>query len=201
MVIYGASGHGKVIKAIALSLGIKVLAFTDDNYKEKSYLNIPVRSLFDTDKIVIGIGDNMIRKKVAIIYKKQWHNPLIHKTAIVAVEKSIGKGTVIMAGAVINETKIIGSHCIINTGAVVEHDCIIEDYVHISPNTTLCGGVTVGEGTHVGAGSVIIPGVTIGRWVVIGAGAVVTRNVPDDAVVVGNPARIIKYNASHENNL
>lgn len=194
MVIYGASGHGKVLKAIAGSSGIKVVAFTDDNYKEKTYLNIPLRSLVITDEILIGIGNNEIRKKVALTYKKQWHAPLIHKTAIVSVEKNIGKGTVIMAGAIVNETKTIGNHCIINTGAVVEHDCIIEDFTHISPNATVSGGVNVGEGAHVGAGSVIIPGVVIGKWSIVGAGAVVIRNVPDYAVVVGNPARIIKYN-------
>jgi len=194
MVIYGASGHGKVLNAIACSIGVKVVAFTDDNYKEKTYLEIPVRSLTDSDKIVIGIGDNATRKKVALTYKNQWHVALLHKTAIVSVTKDIGKGTVIMPGAIINETKFIGNHCIINTGVVVEHDCIIEDFVHISPNTTLSGDVTVGEGAHLGAGSVVIPGVTIGKWSIIGAGAVVIRDVPDYAVMVGNPARVIKYN-------
>lgn len=194
IVIYGASGHGKVLKAIARSVGAQVVAFIDDNYKEKFYLDIPVRSLTDSDKIVIGIGDNTIRKKVALLHKKQWHTVLTHSTAVVSVDKNIGRGTVIMAGAIVNEAKAIGEHCIINTGAVIEHDCIIEDFAHISPNATLSGGVTVGEGAHLGAGAVVIPGITIGKWSLIGAGAVVIRDVPDNAVVVGNPARIIKYN-------
>ena len=196
MVIYGASGHGKVLKAIASSIGVKVVAFTDDNYEEKSYLNIPVRSITDSDKILIGIGNNSTRKTVALAHKNKWHVALIHTTAIVSVEESIGKGTVIMAGAIVNETKAIGNHCIINTGAIIEHDCIIEDFAHISPNATLSGGVTVGEGAHLGAGAVVIPGVTIGKWSIVGAGAVVIRDVPDYAVMVGNPARVIKYTKS-----
>lgn len=193
MVIYGASGHGKVLKAIASSNDIKTKAFVDDNCKGDIYLGIPVRPLTKDDKIMVGIGNNSIRKKIATIYKKQWHTALIHNKAIVSLEGVVGLGTAIMAGVIINEAASIGSHCILNTGALIEHDCIIEDYAHVSPNVTLSGGVIVGEGAHVGAGAVVIPGITIGKWSVVGAGAVVIRDVPDYAVVVGNPARVIKF--------
>lgn len=194
MIIYGASGHGKVIKFIATSIGVTVRGFADDNYNENTYLGVPLQTIKSTDKIIVGIGDNAIRKKIAQQFMSQWHEAIIHKTAIVSLDKKIGAGTVVMAGAIINNTISIGIHCIINTGSIVEHDCIVKDYVHISPNTTLSGGVIINEGTHVGAGAVIIPGITIGKWVIIGAGAVVIRDVPDYAVVVGNPGRIIKQN-------
>jgi acetyltransferase-like isoleucine patch superfamily enzyme len=58
----------------------------------------------------------------------------------------------------------------------------------------LAGNVTVGEGSHVGIGASVIQGVVIGKWTVIGAGAVVLNDVPDYAVVVGNPGKIIKVN-------
>ena len=54
------------------------------------------------------------------------------------------------------------------------------------------GRVTIGARAFVGAGSIILPGVTIGKSAVVGAGSVVTRNVPDNSVVAGNPARIIE---------
>jgi len=54
-------------------------------------------------------------------------------------------------------------------------------------------GIVIGEDCWVGAGAVILPGVTLGRGVVVGANAVVTKNVPDYAIVAGNPARILKY--------
>jgi acetyltransferase EpsM len=76
----------------------------------------------------------------------------------------------------------------------VEHECQLGDYVHISPNSALAGDVIVGEGSHIGIGAVVIPGVKIGKWVTIGAGAVVLEDIPDFAVVVGNPGKIIKYN-------
>ncbi len=53
--------------------------------------------------------------------------------------------------------------------------------------------VRIGEGSDIGAGSVILPGVTIGRGALIGAGSVVTKDIPDFAVAVGNPAKILRY--------
>jgi acetyltransferase-like isoleucine patch superfamily enzyme len=50
----------------------------------------------------------------------------------------------------------------------------------------------------VGIGAVVIPKISIGKWVTIGAGAVIIRDVPDFAVVVGNPGKIIKYNSENE---
>jgi len=66
--------------------------------------------------------------------------------------------------------------------------------VHISPNASLAGDVYIGEGTHIGIGAVIIQGLKVGKWVTIGAGAVVINDIPDFAVVVGNPGKIKKYN-------
>ena len=76
---------------------------------------------------------------------------------------------------------------------------IIHDFCHIAINAALAGGVVVGEGSLIGAGSIILPEVSIGKWAIIGAGAVVTKDVPDYAVVYGNPAKIIRYNQSNEN--
>ena len=58
----------------------------------------------------------------------------------------------------------------------------------------MAGNVAVGEGTQIGIGAAVIQGVTIGKWATIGAGAVIIEDVPDFAVVVGNPGRVIKMN-------
>ena len=97
-----------------------------------------------------------------------------------------------MPKVVVNAAAIIGQHCIINTSAIVEHECVLEDFVHVSPNSTLCGNVKIGEGTHIGAGVTIIPGIKIGKWCTIGAGSVVVKDMPDNVVAVGNPAKVIK---------
>jgi len=56
-----------------------------------------------------------------------------------------------------------------------------------------CKPVHIGKGAWVGAGSTILPGVTVGKHAIVGAASVVTKDVPDYAVAVGNPARVIKY--------
>ena len=65
--------------------------------------------------------------------------------------------------------------------------------MHISLNASLASGVSVGVGTHIGSNAVLIPCVKIGKWVVVAAGEVILRNIPDYAVVVGNPGKKIKY--------
>ena len=195
--LFGASGHGKVIKDIIESFNGKVAAFFDDASDTNILLAVPVFTPdkvinFSKNKFIISIGDNFIRKqvskKLAVTYIS-----VVHSFATVSDSVDIKEGTVVMAGVVINTSTEIGKHCIINTNSVVEHDCKIGDFVHISPSATIAGNVAIGEGTHVGAGAIIIPNITIGKWVTIGAGAIVISDVPDYAIAVGNPAKIIKY--------
>ncbi len=198
MYIYGASGHAKVIIDIAKSNDISIDAIVDDNLQltEVSGYNV-VQSLSNELLMrgtVLAIGNNRIRKKVAEKFKGKFQNGIFHSSAILAPTVILGVGSVVMANASINAEARIGDHCIINTGATVEHECRLGDFVHISPNAALAGNVIVGEGTHIGIGSVVIPGVKIGKWVTIGAGTVVLEDIPDFAVVVGNPGKIIKYN-------
>jgi acetyltransferase-like isoleucine patch superfamily enzyme len=62
--------------------------------------------------------------------------------------------------------------------------------VVVTAQTTMVVPTWVQKGAAIGSGSVVLPGVSIGRGALIGAGAVVTRNVPDHAIVFGNPARV-----------
>lgn len=196
--LFGASGHGKVIKEIVEIEGKEVIAFLDDNPKAHDLLGISVFNTemvtnFLSEKFIISIGNNTIRKRICEKIKVNF-GKIIHKSAIISISSSIDNGTVVMAGAIINADTKIGKHCIINTSSVIEHDCVIKDFVHISPNATITGNTLIGEGTQIGAGAVIIPNLKIGKWVTIGAGAVIIKDVPDYAVVVGNPGEIIKYN-------
>lgn len=196
MILYGASGHAKVIIDILQKNNIKVSKIIDDEPKNEDIFNIPVEKGTLTEnnennKVIISIGNNEIRKKISEKYQFDYQT-IIHPSAIISKFSRIGNGTVVMANAVVNSDSEIGKHCIINTSAIVEHDCKISDFVHISPNASLAGNVEVGEGAHIGIGSCVIQGVKIGKWATIGAGAVIIRDVPDFATVVGNPGRIIK---------
>lgn len=195
MILYGASGHAKVIIDILRLTDRNVSKIIDDNPKLDEIFGIPVEKNNFTTKYdcpaIISIGDNSIRKKLSEEYNFDYQT-VKHPSAIVSEFSEIGEGTVIMANAVINPCATIGKHCIINTGAVVEHDCKISDFVHVSPNTSLAGNVEIGEGSHIGIGASVIQGIKIGKWATIGAGAVIIRDVPDFATIVGNPGKVIK---------
>ncbi|WP_140937932.1 acetyltransferase [Sphingobacterium lumbrici] len=190
--LYGAGGHAKVVAEIAEKIGYTDLIFCEDNPGAEFVLGYPVESkVVKEDNCVIAIGNNVIRKKLAVTLS----NPfvvLIHPAANISPRATIQEGTVVMAGVSINSKAMIGKHGIINTNASVDHDCILEDYVHISPNAALAGNVSVGEGTHIGIGACVIQGVKIGKWCTIGAGTVVIKDIPDGCTVVGNPGSIIK---------
>ncbi|EDP96965.1 acetyltransferase [Kordia algicida OT-1] len=196
--LFGASGHGKVVKDVATSANIVVEAFIDDYPKSENLHEVPIvmsekMTNYEANKFVISIGNNKIRKVISKKIKNDF-TTLIHKSAIISPTATIAEGTVIMNGTNINADATIGKHVIVNTAAIIEHDCQIEDFVHISPNATITGNVHIGEGSHIGAGAIIIPNITIGKWATIGAGAVIINDVPDYAVVVGNPGKIKKYN-------
>ena len=192
--LYGASGHGKVIAEIAEENGFEIRAFIDADETKTSILNYEVVHQIpaDVSNLIISIGNNSIRKKIAEENSELTYPVLIHPSATKSKRSTIKDGSVVMAGVSVNADVSIGKHCIINTNASIDHDCIIEDFVHISPNTALAGNVEVGEGTHIGIGACIIQGIKIGKWCTIGAGAVIIKDVPDGATVVGNPGKIIK---------
>lgn len=196
ILLYGASGHSKVICSILESMNINVFGIFDD-YKPLGNLNDykvigKYLNSYKTDlKIIISIGDNKTRENIS---KKVTHSfgTAIHISSKVDDLVKIDEGSVIFHNTTIQRDTQIGKHCIINTNASIDHECILEDYVQVSPSATLCGNIHVGKGTFIGANATILPNLIIGKWCVIGAGAVVTKDIPDYSMVVGNPGKIIK---------
>ena len=197
--LYGASGHAKVIIETLELEQKKVGGLIDDNPAIVGLLSYPVFQKFpasfdvEKDGLIVSIGGNAIRKKIVTQLNALFFQS-IHPSVNLSKSALLGVGTVIMAGVCVNADAKIGNHVILNTNSSIDHDCWIDDFAHISPNVALAGHVSVGEGTHIGIGACVVQGVKIGKWVTIGAGAVIIKDVPDFAVVVGNPGRIIKYN-------
>jgi acetyltransferase EpsM len=193
--IYGASGHASVVLDSLLSQGKSLFYIIDDNPKITSLLNFEVHQthLAKPIQTILAIGNNYTRQKLSQELDLKY-TTTHHKTALISSYSHIQEGSVVFAHAVINANSNIGKHCIINTSAIIEHDCTVQDFVHISPNATLCGGVTVGELSQVGAGAIVNPGLRIGKNSIIGSGAVVTKDIPDNSIAVGSPAKVIKTN-------
>lgn len=195
MLLYGASGHAKVVNSILRATGQEVTAIFDDDLGKKNLGDIPVVGVYDPDfqpaaPLIISIGYNDIRRKVAARIRHRF-GTAIHPSALVDESATIGEGTVIMPGVILQADARLGRHVVVNTAATVDHDCVLGDFVHLAPGVVLCGAVQVGDGTLIGAGSVIAPNLTIGVNCLIAAGSVVTMHVPDGATVRGNPARVV----------
>ena len=196
MLVYGASGHAKVIIEALLASGGEVSAVVDDNEAIKTLLHIPVSGKYSEALCpgvprIIAIGSNQTRKKIAERLVCTY-GTVLHPTGWISPTARVGEGTVIMGNVIVQADTQIGRHVILNTSSSIDHDCIIHDFAHISPGAVVCGGVTVGEGTQVGAGATVIQNIKIGKWVTIGAGSVIINDIPDHAIVMGVPGRVVR---------
>ena len=125
----------------------------------------------------------------------------IEPGAIIREKVEIGEGAIIMMGAILNIGAVVGRGTMIDMGAVLGGRATVGADCHIGAGAVLAGvvepasatPVIVEDGVLVGANAVVIEGVRIGRNAVVAAGAVVIGDVPENAVVAGSPARIIKW--------
>lgn len=137
------------------------------------------------------------RDKVLAEFKRTYgitFSPLIHPTAYLGSNVHCGEGALISPHAVIGPNCRIGDFTRVNRASTIGHDTEIGDFSDVAPGAAIAGMVRTGNKTMIGIGSTVIDGIRIGSNSVVGAGAVVVNDVPDNVVVVGVPAKVLRKN-------
>lgn len=206
MILVGAGGHARVLLDALASRGelsVIGLADADAGRRGDTVNGVPIlgddawllaNHSGDAVTLVNGMGstrDTRLRRRIFEAFRSHGFAfaRVVHVTATIARDVTLGEGAQVMAGAIVQVGVVLADNVLVNTGAIIDHDCRIGAHCHVAPGVVLSGSVTVGQGTHIGTGACVIQGVRIGSDVLIGAGAVVIRDVPDGAVVFGLPAR------------
>ena len=117
---------------------------------------------------------------------------LIHQSATVCLFSSIGYGTVVMPNAVIGPNTKVGKFCLINTQASIDHDCVMLDYSSLAPSSITGGTVQIGIRSAVSIGATIKHGLKIGNDSVVGANSYLNKDLPNNQVAYGTPAKQVR---------
>ena len=117
---------------------------------------------------------------------------VIHSSVVVSSNAKIGFNTLVMPHVVIGSDVSIGNHCVILANTTISHDTVIEDFCCVGANVALAGGVWLKNNCYIGSGTSVRDQMTIGKRSLIGLGSTVVKDVEQDVVVAGNPARVLR---------
>lgn len=152
-IVIGNGGYSKIVIDLITKIGGRIVQVceSDNEYKEQ---------LFPNAEIVIAIGNNEIRQRIASKVKHK-HAILIHPTAVIAGDVKLGEGSVILANTVLQANVQIGNFVIVQSNATIDHEVILEDFGMIYP------GAYIGGKARITVGKTILPNEVVERFTVV----------------------------------
>ena len=204
VIVFGASGLGKLALEICQRNGVVVYGFLDDDKSLHGNLIDEISILGATDdqgllkligqkcQALVAENDKILKKKlVQMLVNKRKVMPVnaIHIHAFLASSSAIGHGNLINAGVVVSSHTKVGSHCILHAQSTIDYDAQIGDYVEVGAGSIIGAEVSVGSDVFIGAGATLVSGITVGKNARIGIGSVVISDVEENETIFGNPAQ------------
>jgi len=206
LLLWGATGQAKVLHELIYGTNMRLVVLVDNRVLPSPIPGVPVlkgsegldawlvqrggsQNLYGAVAVAGGRGADRIMLMDLLQGRGLTLLTLVHRTAFVAHNVTLGEGCQILAQSAVCAYTRLGRGVIVNTAASVDHDGEIGDGVHLGPGARLAGEVIVGARAFIGTGAVILPRIVIGEDAVVGAGAVVTKEVAPGMTVTGNPAR------------
>lgn len=211
VVILGGSGIGMIAASILEKAGkYEVLGFLNDVVPVGAAIGKfrQYNVVGTTDDLDRFLGDNALvfiayvglekeketfQKIEKLGIPKERYVDVVDATAIIPEGFcKIGKGVLFAPLSQLSPDVTISDNCILLANSFVGHDSFLDRFAHVATNAVVGANVHVGKGVHIGSNATIREKVKIGDYSLIGAGSVVLTDVPENAVVVGNPARVLK---------
>ncbi len=196
--IFGVSGHSNVIASIIYTKYKKIFFIQIDQQSHDNIINEEdffgnIENNYNQD-VFIGIGENKIRTRVyeKLVEKGITPANCIADNAFIAHNAVFGNGVVICPGCVIGAKAVIGNNAIVNSLSSVDHDCELGDNSQVTAGVTFGGWARAGKNCFFGIKSAVVPRITVGDNSIIMAGSLVHKDVPENVMVGGVPARIMK---------
>ena len=164
--------------------GAKVIEYEDAKKK------------FDGLEVIIGIGEPAVREEKFNLLKNDGiaTPSLIHPDVHIPDTTQIGEGTVIQYGCFISSDISIGDNVFVQPQCNIGHDDELADGCIISGFGNLGGYVSIGKYTYIGLSVAVKEQVNIGSYSIVGMGSIVYKDIPDEMIALGNPARPIAGN-------
>lgn len=143
---------------------------------------------------IVGVSGPKNREKITDFLIQKGLKPINFINSKRGESATIKNNVIILQDVFIEPCVSIDTGSLINVGSKIFHDVKIGRFCEIAPQSCLLGAVQIGDYTFIGAGSIVLPKVKIGKNCVIGAGSVVTKDIPDNQVWLGSPAKFTRCN-------